>query len=428
MDRILRSGQSVQPDPAAGAKSRANLLRNSAQWIDSGQADLIVLTPIHDAHMRPSIANDQLGYFDTRVDYAGSGHDYDDSVNAAGQATNDAGIDISFAGILGSMSGDGQTMTIVDPSSQGESVVVETLIHEVQHDADQHKAGDPWADSSPGRFTTLLNRLAGDPAAADKAPSAFYNSYQSEFRAYWMENPEGSSQDRYGSSSGPAVTNITVTAVEQGADQRTGGGDDTTRSVQTSFGNERQEAIFKHLLNVRSDNVYWDWSRAGGAGGWTATYAYLPHYYALDPNFKRMVDAYQQPVAGNLINSVRIQALSTALTSGDLAQATAAVADLDRVDHAYLSDRTQSGPLWRQASSRLSPADFATYQTLFVAPMGPFLQETVTVQRGDTLGKIAERYLADPRRWRQLYNLNRPIIGGDPNRILAGQTLMLPVL
>ncbi|HHO54308.1 MAG TPA: LysM peptidoglycan-binding domain-containing protein [Deltaproteobacteria bacterium] len=417
MDRIIQSGLSVQPDPTQGFNSRPNLLHNSAEWIDQGQARLIVLTPVHDSHKRPSVASDQIAYFDTRVDYKGSGHDYDATLDAGGHATNDAGLKIDFAGVLGSMSVDGTTMTIGDPISQGENSVVETLIHEVQHDADQHKAGDPWAVSAPA---------AADPAAVDVAPSWAYNNFQSEFRAYWMENPEGSSRDNFDDSSDTAVTNITITAVDQGADQATGGGDDTTSTATTAFVNKRQESIFNHMFDARSDNLYWDWTRNGGSGDWTVTYGYLPHYYVFDPNFKRMVDGYQIPAAGNLVNSVRIQALSDALGTGDLSLVQTAVDDLDLLDHAYLSDRAQSQPLWDQARSALSTADFTAFEAMISAPTGAPRGEQVTVQRGDTLSALADRYLGEARRWREIYTLNRDVIGSDPDRIEIGQILSLP--
>jgi hypothetical protein len=51
---------------------------------------------------------------------------------------------------------------------------------------------------------------------------------------------------------------------------------------------------------------------------------------------------------------------------------------------------------------------------------------TYTVRPGDTLTAIADRLgLAD---WRALYEANRDVIGGDPNRIRVGQSLVIPSL
>jgi hypothetical protein len=414
--RIIDSALSIQVDPTQGFDSRPNLLHNSAEWIDEGQATMFVLSPVHDAHLRPSVAADQTAFFDNQVAFGGGGADYDDSLDAAGNATNDTGLEIEFSSTLGTMSGDGNTLTVIDPIAQGENVVVETIIHEVQHDADQHKAGDPWAVTAP----------ANDPASVDSAFSSHYNAYQSEFRAYWMENPEGSTADNFGSSTDNAVTNFNITAVEQGADQTTGGGDDQSVTVTTAFTNKRQEDIFRHMFSARADNVYWDSQMNGGAGGWTVSYAYLPHYYALDPNFKTMIDGYAMPAAGNLVNSVRIQALSDALDGGTMIDVRAALDDLDALDMRYLSDRSQSQPVWDQAQVALSAPEFAEFEVAIQAPMGPYRPEEVTIQRGDTLTTLARRYLADGGRWREIYDLNRDVIGNDPEMIRVGDELELP--
>jgi LysM repeat protein len=418
MKRIIDSGLSVEVDPSKGFNSRANLLHNTAEWIDEGNAQMFVLSPTHDSHLRPSVGAGDYAFFDNRVDFKGSGHTYDDSLDVAGDATNDSGLEIEPGSILGGMSSDGNTLTVNDPLAQGENVITETLIHEVQHDADQSNAGSPWAATAP----------ANDPSATDSAPSWAYNNYQSEFRAYWMENPEGSAPDQFESSTDLAVTNFNITAIDQGADQVTGGGDDTSVTVSTAFTNARQESIFNQLFESRADSLYWDWTLDGGAGDFSDTYSYLPHYYALDPNYKAMVDGYTNPVAGNLVNSVRIQSLSEALTAGDMAGVRTAAGNLDALDLTYLTDRSQSQPLWSQAQSDLTASEFTEFEGLIVAPAGPYQQETVTVQPGDTLWALAGRYLGDNSRWREIYNLNRAVVGDDPNCILPTQVLTLPAM
>ncbi len=410
VDRVMRSGRTATPDPNAGPDSRVNLLRNTVQWIDAGLADLIVLTPTHDSHLRPSVAPDQMAFFDNRKKYNEAGSDYDASLDATGQATNDAGLDIDFSDVLGGMANDGVKLTIVDPLKQGENTIVETLIHEVQHDADQHRRGEAWA----------VPRPAADPAATERAPAWAYNSYQTEFRAYWFENPEGSASDNFGSSTDAAVTNYNITAVEIGADGAFGGGDDTTVTVSTAFSNKRQQDIFNHLVGAApANNVYYDGTN------WVSSYAYVAHYYALDPAYKAMVDAYTVPSGGNVINSPRIQALSTALSSGG--DWKAEMARLDDVDCAWLGDAVQSKPFWDQAAAALSAADLQILKNHVAngVSYGPFVP-TVTVVAGDTLSGIATRMLGDQDRWREIYALNRETIGRDPNRITAGQVLRLP--
>jgi hypothetical protein len=49
-----------------------------------------------------------------------------------------------------------------------------------------------------------------------------------------------------------------------------------------------------------------------------------------------------------------------------------------------------------------------------------------TVERGDTLWQLADDYLGAGRRWREIYALNREVIGDDPNLILPGQVFVIP--
>lgn len=49
-----------------------------------------------------------------------------------------------------------------------------------------------------------------------------------------------------------------------------------------------------------------------------------------------------------------------------------------------------------------------------------------TVQKGDSLWKIAQESLGDGSRWREIYELNRGAIGDNPNLIQPGMVLTLP--
>ena len=211
------------------------------------------------------------------------------------------------------MSPGGRTLTIINPAAQSDALLQNTIIHEVQHDADQTWPGQRWADP---------------------AGSAF-NDYQSELRAYWLGSGEGSSQDTFGSSADPAVNTRPV----EFTDPASG----VTTTVATAFDNLRQENIFWHLV---------------GTG-----YTYVPQNYVQVPAFKAMVDAMVSPVGGNLVNSVRIQTLSERLDgcSRDMEPTDPAVtvmfsaADaLDSLDRQYLQDDDISIAFWEQAWSRLS--------------------------------------------------------------------------
>jgi len=51
---------------------------------------------------------------------------------------------------------------------------------------------------------------------------------------------------------------------------------------------------------------------------------------------------------------------------------------------------------------------------------------TYVVQSGDSLSKIAKELLGDAKRWSELYEANKELIGDDPNLIHPGQELTLP--
>lgn len=51
---------------------------------------------------------------------------------------------------------------------------------------------------------------------------------------------------------------------------------------------------------------------------------------------------------------------------------------------------------------------------------------TYTVKSGDSLWKIAASKLGNGSRWSDIYNANKSVIGGNPNRIYPGQVLTIP--
>ncbi|MET9958009.1 LysM domain-containing protein [Streptomyces sp. NPDC006326] len=54
------------------------------------------------------------------------------------------------------------------------------------------------------------------------------------------------------------------------------------------------------------------------------------------------------------------------------------------------------------------------------------VKRTYTVQAGDTLSSIARRELGNEGRWRELYAMNRGVVGANPEVIQPGQVLTLP--
>ncbi|QGZ17122.1 endolysin [Arthrobacter phage DrYang] len=63
-----------------------------------------------------------------------------------------------------------------------------------------------------------------------------------------------------------------------------------------------------------------------------------------------------------------------------------------------------------------------------VAPPKPVAapSRTYRVVSGDCLWNIAARFLGNGARWPEIYNMNRAVIGGNPNLIFPGQVYKLP--
>ncbi len=51
--------------------------------------------------------------------------------------------------------------------------------------------------------------------------------------------------------------------------------------------------------------------------------------------------------------------------------------------------------------------------------------ETYTVQKGDSLSKIAEATLGDGNAWKKIFDANQDVLD-DPDKIFPGQVLKLP--
>ena len=52
--------------------------------------------------------------------------------------------------------------------------------------------------------------------------------------------------------------------------------------------------------------------------------------------------------------------------------------------------------------------------------------KTYTVDSGDNLSAIAQQELGDANRWREIYDLNKDVIGNNPDLIQPGMELKLP--
>ena len=56
----------------------------------------------------------------------------------------------------------------------------------------------------------------------------------------------------------------------------------------------------------------------------------------------------------------------------------------------------------------------------------PTAAQSYTVVKGDSLSKIAKRFYGDPGKWRKLYEVNKQVVGSNPDLIKPGQVLSLP--
>lgn len=57
-------------------------------------------------------------------------------------------------------------------------------------------------------------------------------------------------------------------------------------------------------------------------------------------------------------------------------------------------------------------------------PSGP--EQSHTVEDGETLAIISEKFYGDPTMWRKIYDANRSAIGDNPDAIKVGTQLRIP--
>jgi hypothetical protein len=294
------------------------LFRNACQWIDSGRVTLKVLSLTNDAGTRRA---HQLAYFDTAVTYPTVGGDY--PIVPGPPETEAQHVQYAHPAWNGGTTGN--TLSILRPAAQTDQELITTIIHEVQHNADESTSGQ--GATGPAR-----GRSPGDTGLSDAGDrllsSGLFSNYQTEFRAHWLETPEGGPADEYGSSRHPARNSRPV----------------------PGRGNDRATTNFR---NLRQENIFWKLVRMGYE---------VADPYAGNPAFKQMVDDFDRPVGLNVVNSVRVRAaldaLDRATTSMDASAAEVqavltALSHLDATDRAFLSGG-DSRPFWDYAATHVS--------------------------------------------------------------------------
>lgn len=98
-----------------------------------------------------------------------------------------------------------------------------------------------------------------------------------------------------------------------------------------------------------------------------------------------------------------------------------AVGDID-----YTLELKEYKPItWKH--SKKSNSSGKTKDKVSKRPSKPKNNSTsYTVIKGDNLHKIAKKQLGSSSRWRDIYNLNKKVIGKNPNLIYPGQKLVMP--
>lgn len=167
---------------------------NACQWIQAGKTQLHVLTQTHDARERAKALGHpgEVAMFGmatpvpTSSDYA-----WDDP-------SDKTNIECDDLDTVGLHKHGPSRIAIIEPSTRAAEDIKETIVHEVQHDADDHGSGD-------------------------------FDRYTSEFCSYWVDQ-------------GYAGKSATTGSADEG--KKT---DDGTELK--GFDNARQQAIFRHVHN-----------------------------------------------------------------------------------------------------------------------------------------------------------------------------------
>ncbi|MBU1900573.1 hypothetical protein KKB55_22740 [Myxococcota bacterium] len=225
---------------------------NAAAWLRAGKTKLVALTHTHDAAARAKALGkaDKLAMFgfDTAIP-ADSGYAETD----LNDKTNIYCAKPTWGGFR--MGGSPSVIAIIQASTYDLNGLKGLIVHEVQHDADHH-------------------------------PGSQMGSYQTEFRAYWIQQ----AMAHHKATSGSADPNLTT--------------QDGTKL--TGFDNRRQQAIFKHL---------WD----------CGSYDYVKDLWK-DAALRQQLLAQKTPTGTNMVNSPMIDDVFLALNKGQSADAVIAAA------------------------------------------------------------------------------------------------------
>jgi hypothetical protein len=288
LNALINAGLTVQPQPLQKGKTAHfdTLFRNTCESIRDGNIFITALTQTvscdwthpHYTDYKlltrwwsrtPQEALDSQLFFDGTINYPNT---------AASSDAVAGGLDVQSKfhfvrqGNEPAHSNGTEMRVFFTPNiNYTDAMLKSIIVHESQHSLDHHDA------TQANNFATApMSDSRNTPRVGDIA-----NRYQTEFRAYWLgDNPNGGS---FGSPTRKAKNDRVV---DLGLPLDPIGHYDPT-VVTTNFKNERQENIFWYL----ADHSY----------KWAGT------NYFDSPEFRRMVDNFDKPVGGNLLNSSRIE-------------------------------------------------------------------------------------------------------------------------
>jgi nucleoid-associated protein YgaU len=82
--------------------------------------------------------------------------------------------------------------------------------------------------------------------------------------------------------------------------------------------------------------------------------------------------------------------------------------------------------VWRELAVKTVSSSSINLSGLKTRPYSKTKAKIYIVRPDDCLWNIAKKELHDASRWREIYNLNRKVIGPDPNKIKPGQKYVMP--
>ncbi|MQA88141.1 MAG: hypothetical protein GEV03_26860 [Streptosporangiales bacterium] len=333
-DRVRTGAGAASIPNDNAARDPDRLFANSVEWIRKGWSSLCVVAPV------PGAPKETL-FFDGTVTYPRVGAQVSNTVVLPGDGAGYTDHEQR------------RIYLYMRPGKEPDDDQVRNLIvHEVQHVADVEP---PMSEEDIRKEEAA--RAAEDTSARtdeEKREQArrdriAWRSYQSEFRAYWLQSLQRPPQMKGGKwldwgpygefgsdlASGHDVKVVDTLGVVKG---RRG----CLPEITVRFSNEKQARIADHLLNHVS--VF-------GA------------VFLCSQGFRDQVVSLTAPQGVNLVNSIRIENLRRALTpntspwNGRVYVNEGAVVDwtkaLDDTDFAFLKDPSASRPFWDQAKAAL---------------------------------------------------------------------------